>query len=95
MKVNWQLFSGLAIFYVIVTIIYWQIGAALLVLARWLPAVRPQPRGMRFDWAGCGWRLLFFCAPAWPRAPATCGNAGGYAGRRAREFLNDALVPRL
>ena len=26
MKVNWQLFSGLAIFYVIVTIIYWQIG---------------------------------------------------------------------
>lgn len=26
MKVNWQLFGGLSIFYVIVTIVYWQVG---------------------------------------------------------------------
>ena len=26
MKVNWQLFSGLAVFYVLMTIIYWQVG---------------------------------------------------------------------
>ena len=26
MKVNWQLFGGLGVFYVLVTIIYWQIG---------------------------------------------------------------------
>jgi len=26
MKVNWKLFGGLAIFYVIITIIYWQVG---------------------------------------------------------------------
>lgn len=26
MKVNWKLFGGLAIFYVIVTIVYWQVG---------------------------------------------------------------------
>lgn len=26
MKVNWQLFGGLGIFYVLVTIIYWQVG---------------------------------------------------------------------
>ena len=26
MKVNWQLFSGLSVFYVLMTIIYWQVG---------------------------------------------------------------------
>ena len=26
MKVNWRLFGGLAIFYVIVTVIYWKVG---------------------------------------------------------------------
>ena len=26
MKVNWQLFGGLGVFYVLVTIIYWQVG---------------------------------------------------------------------
>lgn len=26
MKVNWQLFGGLSVFYVLMTIIYWQIG---------------------------------------------------------------------
>jgi len=26
MKVNWQLFTGLAVFYVIMTVIYWYIG---------------------------------------------------------------------
>ena len=26
MKVSWQLFGGLSVFYVIVTIIYWQVG---------------------------------------------------------------------
>ena len=26
MKVNWQLFGGLGFFYVLVTIIYWQVG---------------------------------------------------------------------
>ena len=26
MKVNWQLFSGLALFYVLMTLIYWQVG---------------------------------------------------------------------
>ena len=26
MKVNWQLFTGLAVFYVIMTIIYWYVG---------------------------------------------------------------------
>jgi uncharacterized membrane protein YczE len=26
MKVNWQLFTGLAVFYVIVTVIYWYVG---------------------------------------------------------------------
>ncbi len=26
MKVSWQLFSGLAIFYVLMTVVYWQVG---------------------------------------------------------------------
>ena len=26
MKVNWQLFSGLAVFYVLMSVIYWQVG---------------------------------------------------------------------
>lgn len=26
MKINWQLFGGLGVFYVLVTIIYWQVG---------------------------------------------------------------------
>lgn len=26
MKVNWQLFGGLAVFYVIVTVVYWKVG---------------------------------------------------------------------
>ncbi len=26
MKVNWRLFSGLAVFYVIVTVVYWRVG---------------------------------------------------------------------
>lgn len=51
-----HLYGGVMVQYFAWPVLFWLnvplAGAALLVLARWLPAVRPQPRGMRFDWGG-------------------------------------------
>jgi hypothetical protein len=32
MKAGWKLFTGLALFYFLMTVIYWQVGEKLLVL---------------------------------------------------------------
>ncbi len=51
-----HLYGGVMVQYFAWPVLFWLnvplAGAALLVLARWLPAGRPQPRGMRFDWGG-------------------------------------------
>ncbi|MEY4222067.1 MAG: hypothetical protein RL334_709 [Chloroflexota bacterium] len=51
-----HLYGGVMVQYFAWPVLFWLnvplAGAALLVLARWLPAGRPQPAGMRFDWGG-------------------------------------------
>lgn len=51
-----HLYGGVMVQYFPWPVLFWLnvplAGAALLLLARWLPAGRPQPAGMRFDWGG-------------------------------------------